>query len=124
MSSLTSDRLRKHADAFKAEHQALITQPGLTMVNTREPRDERHFALSHKPTPDNWGTSLDPMGNVIMHPITRATRGRRRVCRKSLVRRAARLAWDLRVPLMAAALMLGFIVIGPKVPAFLNWITQ
>jgi hypothetical protein len=102
----------------------LITQQGFVMVDTREPRSERQFSLSHQPTPENWGLGLDAQGNVTPVQITRATRGRRRICRKSFARRALRLAWDLRVPLVAMAIVLGAIVIGPKVPAFLNWITQ
>lgn len=116
MNTAAAERMRKHAEAFKAEHRdSLITQPGLTMVNTDDHRSDAHD--SNVIRPDCWLTDQE----LAKLASSGAIEGRRRT---PPVRGWARRALGVAYLAAFALALWAFAWVGPKVPAFLNWITQ
>lgn len=84
----------------------------------KAPRNEREFAISHKPVPPEWDMTLDGEGNVV--PIKRQAMTRPRtppVC--GLQRQLLGAVWVVSSVLAVVTL----IHLGPKVPKALDWVS-
>ena len=85
----------------------------------KTPRNEREFAISHKPVPPMWDMTLDGEGNVV--PIKRPAITRPRTPPvRGVERHVLGAAWAASI--VVAVLVL--VHIGPKVPKALDWVSE